>query len=195
MQYYIIINGVQSGPFSKDELLLQGVKSDTFIWYEGLPEWVRANTLPELADLFYAPEPTNSYKINFEKESDRIAEAERQSQPIAPPPPVNPQTYPPYNPYGQPGYPTGYQIPHTNWLPWAIIVTVLSAFSCIGLIIGIISIINASKANDFYANGRVAEGDSANNTARILTIVNIVLLGITIIAYVIYFFAILASYY
>lgn len=187
MQYYIILNGSQLGPYSKEELSLQGITSETLVWHEGLPEWVKANTVPELSDLLAQANYAENYKP-YRQEGP-------ENQPKHPQPPVNPGYQPgqqgyqqPYNnPYGQPMNPgyqqNGYPIPHTNWMPWAIITTIVgTCTTCIGLVLGIIAIVYASKANSCYAAGQQVEGDAANSTARILTIINIVLCVLGIIA-------------
>lgn len=192
MQYYIIVNGSQLGPYSKEELNLQGITSETLVWHEGLPDWVKAAEVAELSELI-AESGINRLH------ADAHVQPPQPPRPVNPGYPSNPQGYPQYNPYAQPmgaaGYPNQpvYPIAHTNWLPWAIIVTVLSSCSCIGLILGILSIVNASKANSFYANGQQAEGDAANSTARTLTIINIVLLLIGIVFYICYFSVIMAT--
>ena len=71
----------------------------------------------------------------------------------------------------------------TNWLPWAIVATVLGFFaSCIGAIFGIIGIIQANKANTLYAQGYDREGDAANSNAKIMTIIGLIFAAIGIIA-------------
>ncbi|MDE7440889.1 MAG: GYF domain-containing protein [Muribaculaceae bacterium] len=197
MQYYIISNGSQLGPYSKEELSLQGLTPDSIVWRSGLSEWVKASTLPELSDIISesafslhteTPETMKSPYPDF-------AAGQQPQQPPQPQQPVqNPygQPYPPAAPYGMPQQPYNYRqpfpVPHTNWMPWAIIVTIISGCTtCVGLILGIISIVYASKANAFYANGQQAEGDAANSTARTLTIVNIVLLVLGVIFSVAYF--------
>lgn len=75
------------------------------------------------------------------------------------------------NPYGSQNQ-FGNQPIRTNWLPWAIVATVVSFISsCVGSIFGIIAIIQASKANGLYAAGFDSEGDQANNTAKTMTII------------------------
>lgn len=37
MQYFIVINDVQQGPFSIDELRQRNITSDTLVWAEGMP--------------------------------------------------------------------------------------------------------------------------------------------------------------
>lgn len=72
---------------------------------------------------------------------------------------------------------------HTNWLPWAIVATVVGFFtSCIGAIFGIIGIVQANKANSFYARSLDAEGDAANSSAKTMTIIGLIFAGIGILA-------------
>ena len=88
----------------------------------------------------------------------------------------------PHDPRNQ--YQNGYR-PNfrTNWLPWAIVATVLGFFtSCIGAIFGIIGIVQANKANTFYSQGYEREGDAANSNARIMTIIGLVFAALGIIA-------------
>ena len=71
----------------------------------------------------------------------------------------------------------------TNWMTWAIIATIISFFcSCIGVIFGIIGIVQANKANGLYMEGFDTEAEQANNTAKIMTIIAFVLAGIGLVA-------------
>lgn len=184
MEYFVIINGAQSGPYPKDQLPYVGVKSDTFVWRQGLPDWVKAESLPELSDIFMSDSAFGGYA--------------RPEEPLNPYAGQNP--YGQRTPYGQPQYgqpqygqpqygnrPDPYNIygrspepiPHTNWLTWAIIGAVFGAlFSCIGMIFGIIGITKAQKANKYYAEGFQQEGDTNNASARTMTIIALVLGGI-----------------
>ncbi len=51
MNYYIICNGRQIGPVSKEELLNYGLTPNSMVWTEGMPNWASAYTVPELRDL------------------------------------------------------------------------------------------------------------------------------------------------
>lgn len=53
--YYIVKNGTNSGPYTLDQLKYHGVAPNTKVWYEGLPEWVEAQMVPELNPLFVVP--------------------------------------------------------------------------------------------------------------------------------------------
>lgn len=73
-------------------------------------------------------------------------------------------------------------IPHTNWMPWAIVCTVLGVLSgCLTLILGIFAIVWANKANNYYNMGNEPKGRAANSTAKTLTIIGLVLGVISII--------------
>ncbi len=145
MEYFVIINGVQAGPFPKEKLMTAGLQPDSFVWRQGLPDWVKAETLPELADIFMADSAFGGYA--------------RPEGPL----------------YGREPQP----IPHTNWLPWAIVGTIFGAlFSCIGMIFGIIGITKANAANRFYNEGFGQNGDMSNSSARTMTIIALVLGGI-----------------
>ena len=198
-QYYIISNGVQLGPYTKEELGLQNLTPSTPVWREGLSEWVEASTLPELAEVLQSASVNPSYENPQKGQYPDFNNTPNPQPPYGQPQqPYGQPTYgQPQQPYGQPGQqpygqpPYGYNpfpVPHTNWMPWAIITTIISGCTtCVGLILGIISIVYASKANSLYASGLQAEGDAANSTARTLTIINIVLLIIGIIGNIAYF--------
>lgn len=156
--YFIIKDGTQHGPFSKEELRLRGITPDTMVWREGMADWAKASTVPDLEDLFARP---------------------------VPPPPSS------YNPYGQapvnPPYPgmapnfSETPEPHTNWQPWAIVAIVCGVlFNCLGLILAIFAIVNANKANRYYAEGWVDRGASNNSSAKVLTIIALALEAISI---------------
>lgn len=190
MQYFMIINGSQAGPFRADELLGRGLTPETYVWHEGMTDWAKARTLPELSVLFAGRPNERPYGNDPYRQPENRGNFGNQERPR-------------YNdPYqGQPGN-TGYYngnsydrnpypapIPHTNWLPWAIAATVLNCFaSCIGLIFSIIGIVQANKANNMYAQGFAAEGDAANSSAKTMTIIAFVLGVIGIIGAILMLF-------
>jgi hypothetical protein len=47
--------------------------------------------------------------------------------------------------------------------------------SCIGMVFGIVAIVQANKANRYYAEGVQIAGDSANSTAKTMTIIGLVI--------------------
>jgi hypothetical protein len=57
MEYFYAASNEQRGPHTLEQLFTVGLKPDTLVWHDGLPEWMPAGTLPELAPLFGAPQP------------------------------------------------------------------------------------------------------------------------------------------
>lgn len=55
--YYYEEAGQQAGPVDARQLLAHGVKANTLVWQEGMPDWVPAATLPALAALFQPVPP------------------------------------------------------------------------------------------------------------------------------------------
>ncbi len=97
MQYYLQQNGQPIGPFEMDQLVANGCTPNSMVWREGLPQWVQAKDLEELAGCF-AP-----------------ASAQPQFQPQPQPVPMQPQVVQPQpqfnqqQPYQQQPYGQGYQ--------------------------------------------------------------------------------------
>lgn len=51
MRYYIVYNGQQVGPMSREQLLAYGLKPESQVWADGMPQWVPAYTVPELMEI------------------------------------------------------------------------------------------------------------------------------------------------
>ena len=308
-KYYLAINGQQAGPYSLEEIKMQGITPETLIWRSGLGEWTKAGSLSEVADVLFvqAPEPSVQVPPVMEVPVETVEAAEwyamlngehqigphtvaelikaginrdtpvwRQGMPSwenastqseimevmytagqQPSHHGNHGAYnenPPYNPkpdfsanpaygrreennygsqqpnysnnpqqggyygnnqpyrnqgsynnnqqygnqqygnqqYGNQPYGNGYgnnynRNQYTNWLPWAIGATVVGfLFSCIGVIFGIIGIVQANKANNFYSAGDVPQGNAANSSAKTMTIIAFVLGGIGLLISIIW---------
>ena len=60
-QYFIAVNGQQTGPFAKDALggqIAAGtLKPDSLVWAEGMAQWTAASEVPEVNALFPASPP------------------------------------------------------------------------------------------------------------------------------------------
>lgn len=56
--WYILYNGQQVGPMSKEQLLHYGLNPNSQVWRDGMPQWVAAYTLPELMSLLPVGGPT-----------------------------------------------------------------------------------------------------------------------------------------
>lgn len=185
--YYLIINEQQRGPFAKEDLLAQGLTPSTMVWREGMADWAPATEVTELQELFYQqPAQPQSRQTQCAQPGQPPQQPYQQPQQGYQQPYQQPyqqqgyqqQQYPqPPQPPQQPQYPQ-YQAQPTNWLPWAIVATVLGLCSCIGLVLGIIAITRANSANKFYQIGDTVSGNAANSSARILTIIALAFDGI-----------------
>jgi hypothetical protein len=57
MEYFFAQGDQQRGPYTLEQLAPLGLKPDTLVWHDGLPEWKQAGALPELASLFAPRRP------------------------------------------------------------------------------------------------------------------------------------------
>ena len=48
MEYFIIENGQQTGPFSHQQLALKHIKPDTLVWAQGMADWTPASLVDDL---------------------------------------------------------------------------------------------------------------------------------------------------
>lgn len=167
--YYIIINDQQQGPFAKEELLSRGLTPQTMVWCQGMPDWMPASSVHDLNDLFARPQQPQ-YQQPYQQQ---YPQQQYPQQPYQ-----QPDQQPYQQPYQYPQQPVG---TFTNWLPWAIVGTVLGICSCIGLVLGIIGITKANGANNAYKCGDYDLARSVNNSARTLTILSLVFDGIGIL--------------
>lgn len=205
-QYYMVVDEQSTGPYTLDELTLHPkLTPDTLVWKPGIDNWVAAKTFPELAPAFinrqqYQTPPDYNQNNNHNEphnrnweNTDQNAYGNSYGNPSHNSQFANNPQYQPHHTYQQHNnhyydnrynqYRNDYR-PNirTNWLPWAIVATVVGFFaSCIGAIFGIIAIIQANKANTLYARGMDREGDAANSNAKIMTIIGLILAGIGII--------------
>lgn len=153
MKYYIVKNGQNAGPFEVGELQAQGLTAETYVWCEGMADWKHAGEVAELAELL---------------------------KPVIPPVPPTPPTPP--APPASPVSPTP-QVAQTtpvsstenklfNWLPYAIVATVLGTlFFGIGSVPGVIAIVLSINAQRMHRQGYYEQARQKNRLAMILTIV------------------------
>ena len=87
-KFYIGINGVQKGPFSKDELKAQGLKPSTLVWTDGMENWLQAIEVEKLKGLFQGTPPPipNQNKppipVEIEKPIRVKAEISKKKEPL-----------------------------------------------------------------------------------------------------------------
>ena len=175
MEIYIHANGSNMGPYSLEQLKDLGIRPDTPVWYNGLPDWTPAGVAPATRELFFAPSPD---KAIVPEEPSAEAQATPASGESAPPIPSGQQGYNPnqgyygrqgYNPQGYP-YGPGQQGPPPSYLAWAIISTL-----CCCIPFGVVAIVYASKVNSLWARGDMYGAQKASERAQLWTILAIVL--------------------
>jgi len=59
--YYIIKNGQQAGPFTKDNLKQNGLTPESLVWTTGMSNWQPASQVVDLADLFVEESAFGAY--------------------------------------------------------------------------------------------------------------------------------------
>ena len=62
MKYFIVNNGQQAGPFELHELLANGLNANSYVWCEGMPNWLPATQVPEVAALLQQAPPPPGYQ-------------------------------------------------------------------------------------------------------------------------------------
>lgn len=195
-RWFAMINGVQVGPYSIERLISMGLTPSTPVWRNGISDWVEASSRPEIMRHFQSTPPPHTgadyaHNPQYGRPSDYSGyngEPNFAKNPQYGQPRDYRNEYPGANNFNNADYGrnqdnnrgnNGMSSGPVNWLPWAIVATILAfLFSCIGVVFGIIAIVNANKANQFYANGYNEMGDQANSTARTMTIIGLVLGGI-----------------
>lgn len=167
--YYYLEGNQQLGPFSLEELRSKPIQPNTKVWTQGLPDWVSANTVPEINAWF----------------TDQSSSA----HPTSPPPSYYSTQQPYQAPYGS-------QQPYGNaparpksWLVESILATL---FCCLPF--GIAGIINAANVDSRYANGDFAGAQRASDEAAKWTKVSFfVAIGIWVLYMLLIFAGILSG--
>ncbi len=163
MQYYIIQNGLQKGPYSLEELRMLNVTPETEVWTEGLTNWTKARNVASLAPLFAG---MGGSQTNYGPQGYQQAG----TQPPGYQPGYQQSGYqqPGFQQaYQQPGYQQPYQqqpmnggYPPKTWMVESILVLI---FCCLPF--GIVGVVYASKVDGLYHSGRYAEAEQASRDA------------------------------
>ena len=61
VQYMVAINGQQYGPYNMQQMQQMAqsgqINAQVLVWAQGMPQWIAAGSVPELAQLFGATPP------------------------------------------------------------------------------------------------------------------------------------------
>lgn len=180
-QYWANIDGKQYGPVTKDELLGIGLTKKSYIWHEGLDEWIKVEDCDELADLFPGNEPPvipsespagvladapSEDLETGENRGEEDADSDDAAEPVPPQLPQQPQFTQPQNTASpmqqdEPCPPT--------YLVWGIITTLLCC-----QIFGIISIVYGAQVSSKYNQGDIEGAKKYSERAALWSILAIV---------------------
>lgn len=187
MKYWANINGVQHGPVEKQQLIGLGLTRDSYVWREGLEDWVMVQNFSELDDLFpvkpmadvpptddgnytAAAETPRCEPLTEETPADEPDEDKTPADDTVPPaiPQIPQQPY--QQPYQQPVAPQQPlpPCPPTN-LVWGILTTVLCC-----QVLGIVSIVYALQVKAKYDSGDLETAQRYSDRAAMWSIAAIV---------------------
>ena len=167
-KYWVNIDGIQSGPISRDELANIDFNPEvTYVWHEELDDWQRIDRLSEFADIVAAKqkaaaEHSGQSENSESAESSEHSEQSEHSESSVTPPPV------PQPPMPQPPVAPEAEAP-TN-LVWAVIATVMCC-----QITGVIAIVYGAMTSSANSAGNYEKARRYSDIAQIWVMVSIVL--------------------
>ncbi len=187
-KYWVNIDGIQSGPISRDELANIDFNPEvTYVWHEELDDWQRIDRLSEFADIVAAKQKAaaehsgQSENSESAESSEHSEESEHSESSVTPPPvPQPPVPQPPelqhampQPPMPQPPMPQPPVAPEaeapTN-LVWAVIATVMCC-----QITGVIAIVYGAMTSSANSAGNYEKARRYSDIAQIWVMVSIVL--------------------
>lgn len=176
-KYWVNIDGIQSGPISRDELANIDFNPEvTYVWHEELDDWQRIDRLSEFADIVAGKSVQQSVTpppIPSEPEMPVVPPVPSEpEEPIVPPMPPMPEIPPMLEPSAPPvppvPAPSEAEAP-TN-LVWAVIATVMCC-----QITGVIAIVYGAMTSSANSAGNYEKARRYSDIAQIWVMVSIVL--------------------
>lgn len=198
MTYWIVIDGVQVGPMSLDEILAHpALGPESPVWHDGLPDWTVASQVPELAakfepspgegtvppvppaepESFIPPRPDSGQPFRYGDNGYGYGNGQYNGGGQQPGGNYNNFHYNSYNNapnyYGpNPPMPPDPRNQHRmppNYLAWAIVVTI-----CCCQVFGIIAIVYAAQVSPAYYRGDYERAEKMSSNAALWIILSIV---------------------
>ena len=167
MKYWIIIDGVQKGPLTIDEVAAErSLNLSTPVWHEGLSDWTTVGALPELAALLTENYPGQQ---PYGQQQSYGGQQLYGQQPYG----GNRYNQAYQQPYGQqfnqPTDPNAVPPMPDTYLVWAILSTI-----CCCIPFGAIAIIYSSKVSPAYYRGDYDAALDASSKAQLWVIISFV---------------------
>ena len=177
-KYWVNIDGIQSGPISRDELADMDFNPEvTYVWHQELDDWHRIDQLSEFADIVAGKSVQQSVTpppIPSEPEMPVVppvpSEPEEPIVPPVPPMPSEPEAFivPPVP--SVPPVPAPSEVEAPTNLVWAVIVTVMCC-----QITGIIAIVYGAMTSTANSAGNYEKARHYSDIAQIWVMVSIAL--------------------
>ena len=161
-KYWVNIDGIQSGPISRDELANIDFNPEvTYVWHEELDDWQRIDRLSEFADIVAAKQKAAAEHSEHSESAESAEQSEHSESSVTPPPvPQPPVPQPPVAPEAE---------APTN-LVWAVIATVMCC-----QITGVIAIVYGAMTSSANSAGNYEKARRYSDIAQIWVMVSIVL--------------------
>lgn len=159
MNYFLIENGQQVGPFSIDQLRSRNITGETIVWHEGMENWGKAKDVPSLRPLLQMGTPPPPCTPNYAQ------------QPQQPPQ----HSYTPIQPS---------QSCPDNHLGLSIVATIMTFFCCFPIPIGIVALVYSLNVENKWKRGDHAKAESNAKSAKSWAIASFIAI---IVLYVILF--------
>lgn len=141
---WIQLDGQRQGPFTLEQLPSTGIRPETPVWYEGLPDWTMACNAPLTAQIFYSGPSAFGPRTSYNQQQ-------------------------PYNGFGRDNSQQPMPPCPPSYLAWAILTTI-----CCCLPLGIVSIIYSSQVSSRYMANDYAGAVRASERAQLWLILSIV---------------------
>ena len=87
-QYSLLKDNQNLGPMTPEQLVQNGLNPNSMVWAEGMPQWVPASQVPELAPYLAAAAPQPQYQQPYQQPAPQP----QYQQPAQQPAQMNPQT-------------------------------------------------------------------------------------------------------
>lgn len=163
-KYWVNIDGIQSGPISRDELANIDFNPEvTYVWHEELDDWQRIDRLSEFADIVAAKQKATAEHSGHSGQSESSEHSEHSVTP--PPVPQPPVAQPP-----MPQPPVAPEAEAPTNLVWAVIATVMCC-----QITGVIAIVYGAMTSSANSAGNYEKARRYSDIAQIWVMVSIVL--------------------
>lgn len=200
-KYWVNIDGIQSGPISRDELANIDFNPEvTYVWHEELDDWQRIDRLSEFADIVAAKQKAaaeqsdsledsessehseeseqsesseNSESAEHSEESEESEESEHSVTPPPVPQPPVPQPPMPQPPMPQPPMPQPPVAPEAE-APTNLVWAVIATVMCCQ-ITGVIAIVYGVMTSSANSVGNYEKARRYSDIAQIWVMVSIVL--------------------